>query len=148
MAILLCLPFCIEIWSCGLQVLRAATSRQRSHRHHHVSVTGICSSSWIFAGNIWHKPHCHRSTQHGRTYCAGHGNFSNIMVGWQASAGLQPCRRHQVRGEWHRYGVVEANLKQIEIPDDVAYNAQGQPTTNPAEVLSGGALRSFDRYTW
>lgn len=42
------------------------------------------------------------------------------------------------------YGLVEANTAGQEIPDDVAYNAEGMPTTNPKEAIQG-AIRSFDR---
>jgi LDH2 family malate/lactate/ureidoglycolate dehydrogenase len=42
------------------------------------------------------------------------------------------------------YGLVEASTAGKEIPDDVAYNAEGKPTTNPKEAMQG-AIRSFDR---
>jgi len=43
------------------------------------------------------------------------------------------------------YGVVEAKTEGKQLPPNVAYDAQGNPTTDPNKVLAGGALRSFDR---
>lgn len=42
------------------------------------------------------------------------------------------------------YGLLEAKTAGAGIPDDVAYDAEGNPTTDPAEALKG-AIRSFDR---
>jgi L-2-hydroxycarboxylate dehydrogenase (NAD+) len=42
------------------------------------------------------------------------------------------------------YGLVEASTAGEEIPDDVAYDATGKPTTSPREAVQG-AIRSFDR---
>jgi len=42
------------------------------------------------------------------------------------------------------YGLVEASTAGQEIPDDVAFNVEGKPTTNPKEAMQG-AIRSFDR---
>jgi hypothetical protein len=43
------------------------------------------------------------------------------------------------------FGLLEAKTAGRPIPGDVALNAQGQATTDPNEVLSGGAIRVFDR---
>ncbi|MGA7826121.1 MAG: Ldh family oxidoreductase [Geobacteraceae bacterium] len=42
------------------------------------------------------------------------------------------------------YGLVEASTAGENIPDDVAYDAEGKPTTNPKDAIQG-AIRSFDR---
>jgi LDH2 family malate/lactate/ureidoglycolate dehydrogenase len=42
------------------------------------------------------------------------------------------------------YGLVEAVTAGSDIPDDMAYDAAGHPTTSPAEAIKG-AIRSFDR---
>ncbi len=42
------------------------------------------------------------------------------------------------------YGLVEAETAGRPIPGDVAYNADGSPTTSPREAIKG-AIRSFDR---
>lgn len=42
------------------------------------------------------------------------------------------------------YGLVEARTAGSRIPDDIAYDAAGRPTTDPAMAIAG-ALRSFDR---
>jgi L-2-hydroxycarboxylate dehydrogenase (NAD+) len=43
------------------------------------------------------------------------------------------------------YGVIEADTAGRSLPADVAYDEAGRPTTGPAEMLNGGALRTFDR---
>jgi L-2-hydroxycarboxylate dehydrogenase (NAD+) len=42
------------------------------------------------------------------------------------------------------YGLIEAKTAGVRIPDDVAYDAAGHSTTDPAMAITG-ALRSFDR---
>lgn len=42
------------------------------------------------------------------------------------------------------FGLVEALTAGKEIPDDMAYDANGHPTTSPGEAIKG-AIRSFDR---
>jgi len=42
------------------------------------------------------------------------------------------------------YGLVEAETAGWAIPDDVAFNVEGKPTTSPQEAIKG-AIRSFDR---
>jgi LDH2 family malate/lactate/ureidoglycolate dehydrogenase len=43
------------------------------------------------------------------------------------------------------FGLVEAKTAGRAIPNDVAYDAEGQPTTDPAAAL-GGAIRAFGGY--
>ena len=43
------------------------------------------------------------------------------------------------------YALKEAKAAGRPIPDDVAYDAQGRATTDPAAALAG-ALRVFDRW--
>ncbi|GIL55171.1 hypothetical protein Vafri_10770 [Volvox africanus] len=43
------------------------------------------------------------------------------------------------------FGLLEARAAGRPIPPDVAMNAAGQATTDPNEVLQGGAIRVFDR---
>lgn len=43
------------------------------------------------------------------------------------------------------FGLLEAKAGGRPIPGDVAMNAAGQATTDPNEVLQGGAIRVFDR---
>jgi len=43
------------------------------------------------------------------------------------------------------FGLLEAKAAGRPIPPDVALNAEGLPTTDPNEVLGGGAIRVFDR---
>lgn len=42
------------------------------------------------------------------------------------------------------FGLVEAVTAGRSIPDDMAYNAEGNPTTDPQKAIAG-AIRSFDR---
>ena len=42
------------------------------------------------------------------------------------------------------FGLVEARTAGRQIPDDLAYDAEGNPTTDPASAIHG-AIRSFDR---
>lgn len=42
------------------------------------------------------------------------------------------------------YGLLEAQTAGQSLPDDVVYDAEGKPTTDPAEGIKG-AIRSFDR---
>jgi L-2-hydroxycarboxylate dehydrogenase (NAD+) len=42
------------------------------------------------------------------------------------------------------YGLIEAQTSGASIPEDVAYDQEGNPTTDPAMAMKG-ALRSFDR---
>lgn len=42
------------------------------------------------------------------------------------------------------YGLVEASTAGQQIPDDVAYDAEGKPATDPKDAMQG-AIRSFDR---
>lgn len=42
------------------------------------------------------------------------------------------------------YGLIEAKTAGQSIPDDVAYDVEGNPTTDPAKAMEG-AIRSFDR---
>jgi LDH2 family malate/lactate/ureidoglycolate dehydrogenase len=44
-----------------------------------------------------------------------------------------------------RFGVIEAKTAGRSIPADVAYDAEGQPTTDPAAALAG-AIRTFGGY--
>lgn len=43
------------------------------------------------------------------------------------------------------FGLLEARTAGRPIPADVALDATGQPTTDPAAVIEGGAIRVFDR---
>jgi len=43
------------------------------------------------------------------------------------------------------YGVIEANTAKKLLPEGIAYDKNGKLTTDPAKVLDGGALRTFDK---
>lgn len=44
------------------------------------------------------------------------------------------------------FGLVEAERAGQSVADDIGYDSSGQPTTDPAAILRGGAIRVFDRY--
>lgn len=43
------------------------------------------------------------------------------------------------------YGVIEANIAKKQLPEGAAFDKDGNPTTEPAKMLDGGALRTFDQ---
>lgn len=43
------------------------------------------------------------------------------------------------------FGVVEAKTAGKSLPEGIAYDKEGNPTTDPAKVLDDGALRTFDK---
>lgn len=43
------------------------------------------------------------------------------------------------------FGLVEAERAGQQVADDIGYDSSGQPTTDPAAILKGGAIRVFDR---
>eukprot|EP00775_Hariotina_reticulata_P013490 gene13490-13615_t len=66
-----------------------------------------------------------------------------IAIGMPAEQG--PVVMDMATAAYAWFGLLEAKTAGRPIPGDVALNAQGQPTTDPAEVLDGGAIRVFDR---
>jgi LDH2 family malate/lactate/ureidoglycolate dehydrogenase len=66
-----------------------------------------------------------------------------IAVGVPAAQG--PVVMDMATAAYAWFGLLEAQTAGRPIPGDVALNAAGQPTTDPSEVLSGGAIRVFDR---
>ncbi|MBI4121036.1 MAG: Ldh family oxidoreductase, partial [Parcubacteria group bacterium] len=43
------------------------------------------------------------------------------------------------------FGVIEASTAGRSLPEDIAYDKEGNITVDPAKVLDGGALRTFDK---
>lgn len=43
------------------------------------------------------------------------------------------------------FGIVQANTAGQTLPENIAYDNKGNLTTNPAKVLDGGAIRTFDK---
>lgn len=66
-----------------------------------------------------------------------------IAIGIPAEQG--PVVMDMATAAYAWFGLLEAKTAGRPIPGDVALNAAGQPTTDPTEVLSGGAIRVFDR---
>lgn len=66
-----------------------------------------------------------------------------IAIGIPAEQG--PVVMDMATAAYAWFGLLEAKTAGRPIPGDVALNAEGLPTTNPSEVLSGGAIRVFDR---
>lgn len=81
-------------------------------------------------------------------YVAPHGSYEPIFGTNPFAIGIPTQPRCQVldmaTSACAYYGLVTAKEEGKAIPDDVAYNAEGYPTTDPAEAIKG-ALRVFDR---
>lgn len=79
---------------------------------------------------------------------APHGSYEAIFGTNPFAIGIPTKPRPQVldmaTSAIAYYGIVTANENGEEIPDNVAYDANGHPTTNPAAALKG-AIRVFDR---
>ncbi|KAK9829409.1 hypothetical protein WJX72_005673 [[Myrmecia] bisecta] len=82
-------------------------------------------------------------------YVAPHGSTQAIFgtnpiaVGVPATGG--PLVMDMATSAYAWYGLLEAKHAGRSVPDDVGFDAQGNPTTNPAAILDGGAIRAFDR---
>ena len=79
---------------------------------------------------------------------APHGSYEPIFGTNPLAIGIPTRGRAQVldmatsSSAW--YGLVTAKEEGLMIPNDVAYDSEGQATTDPAAAM-GGALRVFDR---
>lgn len=79
---------------------------------------------------------------------APHGSYEPIFGTNPFAIGIPTKGRVQVldmatsASAW--YGLVTAKEQGLSIPDDIAYDKDGRPTTDPAEAMRG-ALRVFDR---
>lgn len=83
-------------------------------------------------------------------FVAMHGSYeplfgTNPIAIGVPNAGGEPVVLDMATSAIALYGVVEAQIAGESIPPDVAYDAQGRPTTDPAAALDG-ALRPFDGY--
>ena len=43
------------------------------------------------------------------------------------------------------FGLVKADRAGQTVPDDIGFDAEGRPTTDPAAIYKGGSIRVFDR---
>jgi L-2-hydroxycarboxylate dehydrogenase (NAD+) len=81
-------------------------------------------------------------------YVAPHGSYEPIFGTNPIAIGVPTTPRSQVldmaTSAYAYFGVVTADKEGLPIPPDVAYDSQGNPTTDPAEAMRG-ALRVFDR---
>lgn len=66
-----------------------------------------------------------------------------IAISVPSSSG--PVTMDMATSAYAWFGLLEAKTAGRPIPPDVAYNSRGEPTTDPSEVLEGGAIRVFDR---
>lgn len=67
-----------------------------------------------------------------------------IAISVPAPDGREPVTLDMATSAYALFGLLEAKTAGRAIPDDVAYDSAGKPTTDPAEALSG-AIRVFDR---
>lgn len=66
-----------------------------------------------------------------------------IGVGVPADGG--PLVLDMATSAFAYYALIEHSRAGLPVPGDVGYGADGAATTDPAAILDGGALRSFDR---
>lgn len=80
---------------------------------------------------------------------AAHGSYEPIFGTNPIAVGIptaaSPIVLDMSTAAMSFYGLVEARTAGRDIPGDVAYDDQGNLTTNPDRAINGGALRSFDR---
>jgi L-2-hydroxycarboxylate dehydrogenase (NAD+) len=82
-------------------------------------------------------------------YVAMHGSYQPLLgtnpLAIGIPAGDTPIVFDMATSAIARFGIVEAKTAGRSIPSDVAFDADGQPTTDPAAAL-GGAIRTFGGY--
>jgi LDH2 family malate/lactate/ureidoglycolate dehydrogenase len=67
-----------------------------------------------------------------------------IAISVPGSSDSEPVTLDMATSAYALFGLLEAKTAGKSIPDNVAYDAYGEPTTDPAEALAG-AIRVFDR---
>eukprot|EP01038_Epipyxis_sp_PR26KG_P016404 gene16404-22367_t len=79
---------------------------------------------------------------------APHGSYEPIFGTNPLSIGIPTLPRPQIldmaTSACAYYGIKMAEKERADIPNDIAYDSNGFPTTNPSEALRG-AIRVFDR---
>lgn len=79
-------------------------------------------------------------------YVAMHGSYEPLFGTNPLAIGVpttvQPLVLDMATSAIARYGIIEAQTAGRTLPPDVAYDAAGQPTTDPAAALAG-AIRAF-----
>ena len=80
---------------------------------------------------------------------APHGSseavFGTNPIGVGVPADGAPLVLDMATSAFAYYALVEHSRANLQVPADVGYSAEGAPTTDPAAILDGGAIRSFDR---
>jgi L-2-hydroxycarboxylate dehydrogenase (NAD+) len=67
-----------------------------------------------------------------------------IAISVPGSGDSNPVTLDMATSAYALFGLLEAKTAGKSIPDNVAYDSEGQPTTDPSEALAG-AIRVFDR---
>ncbi|MDA1069136.1 MAG: Ldh family oxidoreductase [Verrucomicrobia bacterium] len=67
-----------------------------------------------------------------------------IAISVPGSGDSEPVTLDMATSAYALFGLLEAKTAGISIPDNVAYDSEGEPTTDPAAALAG-AIRVFDR---
>jgi L-2-hydroxycarboxylate dehydrogenase (NAD+) len=82
-------------------------------------------------------------------YVAMHGSYQPLLGTNPLAIGIPsdgaPIVFDMATSAIARFGIVEAKTAGRSIPSDVAYDADGQPTSDPSAAL-GGAIRTFGGY--
>lgn len=82
-------------------------------------------------------------------YVAPHGSseavFGTNPIGVGVPADGGPLVLDMATSAFAYYALVEHSRAGLPVPADVGYERSGASTTDPAAILDGGAIRSFDR---
>jgi LDH2 family malate/lactate/ureidoglycolate dehydrogenase len=80
---------------------------------------------------------------------APHGSFEPVLGTNPIAVGIPadgaPVVIDMATSAHAWYSLLEAQRSGRPVADDVGYTAHGEPTTDPGQILQGGAMRSFDR---
>lgn len=77
-----------------------------------------------------------------------HGSYQPLFctnpIAWGVPTKNEPIVLDMASSAISYFGLVEAKTKGIQVADDIGYDKEGNPTTDPAQIMKG-AIRPFDR---
>jgi LDH2 family malate/lactate/ureidoglycolate dehydrogenase len=140
-------------WNVGIVVMQAATHLAiEKCRHHGMSLVGTqrtASSTGAigyYARRIAEAGFIGLVFAGSGEYVAMQGSYEPLFGTNPLAIGIptaaQPLVLDMATSAIARYGIIEAQTAGRSLPPDVAYDADGQPTTDPSAALAG-AIRTF-----
>jgi LDH2 family malate/lactate/ureidoglycolate dehydrogenase len=140
-------------WNVGMVVMQAATQLAiEKCRQHGMSLVGTqrtASSTGAigyYARRIAEAGFIGLVFAGSGEYVAMHGSYEPLFGTNPLAIGIpttaQPLVLDMATSAIARYGIVEAQTAGKPLPSDIAYDASGQPTTDPSAALAG-AIRTF-----